>query len=1768
MKNISAMFMKSKRSLFTPLFLFTFFFGSITLQAQYCASSASSTFDEEIFNVTLGTMSQSSTCATTGGPGSIQNRYSNYTTITTAPNLMQGQSYALSVQIGTCNGNYSNAVRVFIDYNQNNVFTDPGETVYTSSTYTNGPHTETGSVTIPLTATTGTTRMRVVNVETTSPTSISSCGTYTWGETEDYNVIIAAATPCTGSPSPGNTAASPAAPCPNAVVTLSLPNLPPATGYTYQWQSSPNNTTWTNIAAATNPTHTVTATTTTMYYRCIVTCSNTTLTGTSNSIAVTGTITAVCYCTTMPTSTADEEIMNVTMSNVNNSSTCASVAPGPGSVAMRYANYSSGPGAPAPIQLTVGYTTPFSVTVSSCGSYNYTSGLAIFIDLNMDGDYVDVGEKVYSNGPTANINCVPSTVVSGNLSIPPTALSGNTLMRIMNVEGTAGDNITPCMTYYYGETEDYAVAMSASPAIDMGATALIAPVATGCKSANQTVSVQIKNYTTTTINFLVTPVTVNASVAGPNPMTFTPVVINSGSLASNATMTVTITTTYNMTASGTFTFNASTSVTGDGNASNDAMLPVSILNSGGTAVANNNGLVCAGGTVDINLTNYTAGGTLQWQQSADNISWTNIIGATTTPYTALPSAVTYYRANVCSMHFSASDTATPITVAPATTTGTTRCGPGPTTVTGAGTGPLFWYANPTGGSPLGTGSSYTQYTVNTDTFYLENTFETCGPGGTPATPTCYPSFSIACSSGDYINSFSTTGGSTNISNMFSGCNGSGPTNTTFFPSQIVTVVAGNSFDIAIQSGPYAQGFRMWIDYNNDGDFADPGEDVWNSSTYSNAVMNGTIVVPANISPGPKRIRVMARYVTVPTATNYCGSGPSYGEAEEYTLNVCMRCTAPRTPAIATVTPAPVMAIHAVDSSLCDQETTQLYMTSVDPNYTYTWSPATYLNTTTGDTVTWSPTSPGIYQYVVDASDATNGCLNRDTISVMTSISPTVIASASSDTICSGTSTTLSSLVNTRTYVIDVANTANTSTSYPAPYGNYNYGAKHQILILASELQAAGMSAGPINGLNFTLNSVTTTPLLGFTIAMAHTTVPSLITFETTGFSTVYSSSVYVPTAGVNTHTFTTPFVWNGVDNIIIETCFNDGSYSYNCVFAQTSTAYTSTVWYSAYNATVCSSTSISGSAMQRPAITFFGQTNVLHYLWSPGATLSDPTINGPIATPPSSLQYMITVTDTVSGCTAGDTLPITVNPAPMPDFGPDTTICSNTPLLLNGTAGPYSYLWQDNSTGQTFSVSAFGTYFVEVTDNNNGCVGRDTITVGVNAAPAFSLGPDITVCGGSPVTFNGPSGAYTYDWNTSQTTQSITTALSGTYILDVTSTGNGCIGHDTVVLLNNPTPAVALGSDTGICTNNTPYTLNAPSGNYSYQWSNSSTNQSISISSSGTYYVTVTDNTSSCTDQDTITIVVNQAPVVALGGDTTFCDSNGPFTITAPSGPYTYLWSTNATTQSITVSTGGNYSVIVTDNANGCSSSDQINVFVGTTPVFTLNDTSVCATQYAIMGPAGSGLIYQWSTGATTSSIIVNSPGGFYSLTVTDAFSGCAYSDGGNVVVTAPPAVSFQLAVTGCTSDAPYTLTGTPAGGTFSGPGITGNTFNPAAAGSGASTITYTYTDANGCTGSVSHTITQSACVGVEEQVIAEGVHVFPNPNNGLFTLTIKNADIAELRIEVVTIDGKTVYTDEVSGITGDFSRSIDLGAEANGIYFLRLTIDGQTVMQKVIKQE
>ena len=154
-----------------------------------------------------------------------------------------------------------------------------------------------------------------------------------------------------------------------------------------------------------------------------------------------------------------------------------------------------------------------------------------------------------------------------------------------------------------------------------------------------------------------------------------------------------------------------------------------------------------------------------------------------------------------------------------------------------------------------------------------------------------------------------------------------------------------------------------------------------------------------------------------------------------------------------------------------------------------------------------------------------------------------------------------------------------------------------MLLTKAELNAAGLTAGNITSLAFDVVTPRTTPLVNFTIGMKATTLNSMTSAMQTGFTEVYSAATFIPSAlpgyNNNTITFTAPFNWDGNSNIIIQTCFNNSSFTSNgnAIFNQSTTSNISTIVFKADNATVCAQTTANTMHAQRPNMKLGGQAN-------------------------------------------------------------------------------------------------------------------------------------------------------------------------------------------------------------------------------------------------------------------------------------------------------------------------------------------------------------------------------------------------------------------------------------------------------------------------------------------------------------------------------------------------------------------------------------------------
>ena len=195
------------------------------------------------------------------------------------------------------------------------------------------------------------------------------------------------------------------------------------------------------------------------------------------------------------------------------------------------------------------------------------------------------------------------------------------------------------------------------------------------------------------------------------------------------------------------------------------------------------------------------------------------------------------------------------------------------------------------------------------------------------------------------------------------------------------------------------------------------------------------------------------------------------------------------------------------------------------------------------------------------------------------------------------------------------------------------------------------------------------------------------------------------------------------------------------------------------------------------------------------------------------------------------------------NLGNDTTICQGATLTLNATTSNASYLWQDNSSNPSFTVTQPGTYWVKVTVNSN--ITTDTINVNYNPLPSINLGNDTTICQGATLTLNATTSNATYLWQDNSSNPSFTVTHPGTFWVKITV--NSCSTSDTINVNYNPLPSINLGNDTTIC-QGARLTLNATTSNAIYLWQDNSSNPSFTVTQLGTYWVKITVNYCSKTD--------------------------------------------------------------------------------------------------------------------------------------------------------------------------------------------------------------------------------------------------------------------------------------------------------------------------------
>lgn len=481
--------------------------------------------------------------------------------------------------------------------------------------------------------------------------------------------------------------------------------------------------------------------------------------------------------------------------------------------------------------------------------------------------------------------------------------------------------------------------------------------------------------------------------------------------------------------------------------------------------------------------------------------------------------------------------------------------------------------------------------------------------------------------------------------------------------------------------------------------------------------------------------------------------------------------------------------------------------------------------------------------------------------------------------------------------------------------------------------------------------------------------------------------------------------------------------------------------------------------------------------------------------------YKLVVTNTTNGCTAAASVQVSSSVAyPTANAGPDQVLtCAITNLHLSGSGSSsepnFLYSWTATQGGSILSganepnplIGTPGQYTMVVTNPGNGCTTADNVFVSNNLTSPTSIisSPPLLTCINITATLSGlaslPANNITYQWLTTngniQSGQAYATAIvteAGQYTLVVTNIANGCTHASTVTVgPDNSVPVANAVVSTSLDCTTTQLTINGAGSsfgsNFDLQWSSSTGSGFVSgqntltplVNAPATYTLLITDLHSQCTSSATVVIGQNVQPPPANAG------SSATLTCTLPTltigdddvllAPHlVYYWTSlsgniigGVNTPVATVNQPGNYHLLVTNTANGCSSVDSVvvsqNIAKPMASVAPGGELACMTPTLQLNGngsSTGAAFSYNWtsSTGGgigagSTTLLPTVTAAGIYTLVVTNAANGCTASASATVTTNANLPIAFVVpsGILTCTvSQITLAATGSSIGPNFS----------------------------------------------------------------------------------------------------------------------------------------
>ncbi|MFN6092310.1 MAG: GEVED domain-containing protein, partial [Bacteroidota bacterium] len=1310
------------------------------------------------------------------------------------------------------------------------------------------------------------------------------------------------------------------------------------------------------------------------------------------------------YPASNATSTADEEILNVIFKSINQSSTCATLAPGAGSILNQYSNYTTSVSAPS---ITTNEVVSFSVQIGTCGG-NYTNRSVIYIDWNRDGDFLDLNETA----ATEPAGVVGAHTWNGTLTVPSNALAGVTRMRVINNEttGITASNVT----YTWGETEDYIVNILA-PVQEAG---------TYTWSWSDGSSV-ISNTNTATVN----PTTTSSYiVTATDPLT---------TCTSSATVTV------NVNPLPAAPVATSSSQCGVG-------VPTCSVSSSESGVSFNWYNSAVGGTL-------IQGGGSTLTSTSINTSTTFYVSAlnTTTncegPRTAVlaevvqPDAVTanVSASTICigsSIDLSVSQTGSNNTYSYTWNGGagsgiTSALSGGSQTVTPTAIGTYTYTVNAVDGGCLAsstvtvnvsgfpnvssiTASPSTICDGSSSTLSATSLIQSSGP---QTAPSGYPGYSNSFPSTDDEQIFSVSFGSmTNnqaetCASNYTDYSGLVPTPTVVSGASVPFEVRQNECDGATY---YSNGLSIYIDWNRDGDWADAGEQAYTSNGLSASfgvspggdnVRSGNITIPSTAAAGVTKMRViMAEGVSSPAFNEPF----TYGEQEDYLINVIgatpdLSATFTWNPgnlsgssvsvspsstttyslaitnsAGCTSTSSVTVNVNPIPSSPTATPSTQcgngiptasVTSTSGEASPVYSWYTSatggapiqqSASNTLTSTVITTSTTF-----YVAEVYPST-GCESVRTAVFAEVIAPDAItANASNTTICLGNSINLS--------VSQTGSTNNYSYSWNGTAGGG----------ITSALSGGNQTVTPTaaGSYVYTVNAVDGSCNTAATVSVTVNELPNIYSAASSASMTCLGTAVTLAAyAGDNTpapttYCTTSNFGGSAITNVTINTLNRSSGAQFAFPYYESvseATATTALVPGNSYTVSLTTDAAAIASVwidFNRDGV--YDASEWVQPFTSATSGSAVITVPATAVSGKTGMRVRTRAAGNING--SGDAC-----------TGMGSGETEDYTITILSAAG--SFVWTDGTSTvsavnpATITPTANTTYYAILTGSNGCTASSSGISVSVISTPdvpAISQSVD-TVCfsGNVNFTITNAQGGVTYQWQSSSTgaagsftdisgangsTYSVTGLAATTYYQVVASCGSN-VTTSAVKMVYRSAPAVV--STVGATRCGPGDVTVSASGSGTFEWYAGSVSTAIlgtgssftiNLTANTTLWVNAREGSCSTAARVPVAITVNTPPVITASSSlsSAVCQGNSAtLSVTSSNANYSYTWNGNpggsaGTGSSITVtpSVSTVYTVTATDLSNGpfagCNAVQNVTVNINplpTTPVVTASAAVSC----------------------------------------------------------------------------------------------------------------------------------------------------------------------------------------------------------------------------------